>query len=605
MLKPADYLNRYIARLDQKINALQSLHRRLSRWRLLLFTVGIVIAFIAFRSGEAAVGWGSIAVFGIGFLYVARLHRRIESSHRRHRIWQRIKQQHLASLSLDWENLPLPSAFEVSPEHPFASDLNLVGHRSLHHLLDTTVTLGGSRRLLDWLLSETPSAENAMEQQKWVQILRSRNLFRDKLALLSRATHRKAGTKHDDGLRWDDAALQKWLQEKETPFPFRPWLIGLGIFALFNIIMLLFVPKFAPLGIVLYWLVYGSQFPKLKGAFEESQDTQAVLQRFMPPMLFLEKYRSSKLKDLLAPLQHPQYRPSVFTQRLTRIANFSALSRNEFLFVLLNTLMPWDMLFSFLLDRAKAGLQQHLPEWLRAWYKTEALCALATYADLHPRSVFPTFSADSSSVGLKAEQMGHPLIRESQKISNDFEMDTLGEIALFTGSNMSGKSTFLRTVGVNVVLAQAGGTVDAASFQLTPMRVFSCMNVSDSVNDGLSYFYAEVKRLKALLNAAQVRQESPLFFLIDEIFRGTNNRERLAGSRAFIHALAHENGLGMISTHDLELVTLEEALPNLHNFHFREDVTEGKMTFDYLLRKGACPTTNALKIMEIEGLPIK
>jgi DNA mismatch repair ATPase MutS len=136
------------------------------------------------------------------------------------------------------------------------------------------------------------------------------------------------------------------------------------------------------------------------------------------------------------------------------------------------------------------------------------------------------------------------------------------------------------------------------------MRVFTCINVSDSVTDGISYFYAEVRRLKALLQALSMPSETPLLFLIDEIFRGTNNRERLIGSRSYIEALSGGNGVGLVSTHDLELVTLAESLPTIHNFHFRETIVDGLMAFDYKLRTGPCPTTNALTIMQLEGLPV-
>jgi DNA mismatch repair ATPase MutS len=139
---------------------------------------------------------------------------------------------------------------------------------------------------------------------------------------------------------------------------------------------------------------------------------------------------------------------------------------------------------------------------------------------------------------------------------------------------------------------------------MIPFRLFTCINVSDSVHDGISYFYAEVRRLKALLISLRAEHDLPLFFLIDEIFRGTNNRERLQGSRSYVRALAGQHGTGLISTHDLELVTLADELPNLHNYHFREEVEEGRMVFDYLLHLGPCPTTNALKIMELEGLPV-
>jgi DNA mismatch repair ATPase MutS len=160
-------------------------------------------------------------------------------------------------------------------------------------------------------------------------------------------------------------------------------------------------------------------------------------------------------------------------------------------------------------------------------------------------------------------------------------------------------------LGLNLCLTYAGGPVCAASLHTLPFRLFTSIRVTDSVTDGISYFYAEVKRLKALLDALEMDHPLPLFFLIDEIFRGTNNRERLIGSRSYIQALVGQHGVGAISTHDLELVRLADDMPSLKNYHFTESVADRRMLFDYQLRSGPCPSTNALKIMQMEGLPVE
>jgi len=174
---------------------------------------------------------------------------------------------------------------------------------------------------------------------------------------------------------------------------------------------------------------------------------------------------------------------------------------------------------------------------------------------------------------------------------------------LITGSNMAGKSTFLRTMGINLCLAYSGAPVNATSLRVSLFEIYACIKVSDSLADGYSYFYAEVRRLQGLLARLQAKPTLPMFFLIDEIYKGTNNEERLIGSTAYIHALVGQNCVGAISTHDLELVKLSASLPMLQNYHFREDVRDGQMIFDYKLHDGPCPTRNALKIMKLAGLP--
>jgi DNA mismatch repair ATPase MutS len=191
-----------------------------------------------------------------------------------------------------------------------------------------------------------------------------------------------------------------------------------------------------------------------------------------------------------------------------------------------------------------------------------------------------------------------------EKVGNDFIMQEGGQIFIFTGSNMAGKSTFLRTIGSNLCLAFAGGPVSATYLVTRHFRLYSCIRITDSVTDGISYFYAEVKCLRKLLSELEREEARPLLYFIDEIFRGTNNRERLIGGRAYIRTVADKNGLGLIATHDLELAKLAEEIPAVQNYHFREEVASGRMIFDYTLRPGPSPTTNALKIMALEGLPV-
>jgi DNA mismatch repair ATPase MutS len=262
--------------------------------------------------------------------------------------------------------------------------------------------------------------------------------------------------------------------------------------------------------------------------------------------------------------------------------------------------------FIWRLQRLQARIADHLPQWLDILAEVEATSACATFAYLHPAYVWPTFPAGAHEAGptLEATRLGHPLIPATQRVSNDAALHGRGELWLVTGSNMSGKSTFLRTIGINVCLAQAGAPVCGARFEWSWVRLHCCIRVEDSIEQGLSHFYAEVKRLKLILEAARDRSAAPVLYLIDEIFRGTNNRERLIGSRAYIQALASHNGFGLVTTHDLELAELETAISTLRNVHFQERIEDGALSFDYVLRPGPCPTTNTLRIMAMEGLPV-
>jgi DNA mismatch repair ATPase MutS len=272
---------------------------------------------------------------------------------------------------------------------------------------------------------------------------------------------------------------------------------------------------------------------------------------------------------------------------------------------LFNAIIPWDLTLSYLLVQCKDQAKKHLPDWLEAWYELEALCSLANFAYLNPDYVIPEIAENrEQALAFSATQLGHPLIPNDKRVVNDVSIERVGDILLITGSNMAGKSTFLRTLGINLCLAYAGCAVNAASLHTGLYEVYCCISVSDSLTDGYSYFHAEVRRLKLILDRLHEEAANPVFVLIDEIFRGTNNRERSIGSHAYIYALAEASCIGAISTHDLELVTLVDELPQLKNYHFRDAVINNEMVFDYRLYTGPCPTTNALKIMQKEGLPI-
>ena len=365
-----------------------------------------------------------------------------------------------------------------------------------------------------------------------------------------------------------------------------------------------------PLWIATFLVYFGIQsyrFRELSEVFGESYDLAHRLGQIKRVLTRLEIYpftSGGELARICTPLRSGKERPSMILRRIERIASAASIHGNPFLSLVLNILMPWDLFFAYQLEQFKIRLQLVLPGWLEAWYEMEALSSLAEFSYQNPSYTFPTLNKIDAEPVFEAQSLGHPLIPYPTRVTNDFRLEHLGDVILITGSNMSGKSTFLRTVGANLVLAFCGSVTAADRLATLPFRLFASMNVSDSLSDGISYFYAEVRRLRELLEALQDRQAAPLFYLIDEIFRGTNNRERRTGSEAYLHALAGGWGVGLISTHDLELVNLEDEISRLKNYHFREDVEDDRMVFDFRLRPGPSPTTNALRIMALAGLPV-
>lgn len=294
--------------------------------------------------------------------------------------------------------------------------------------------------------------------------------------------------------------------------------------------------------------------------------------------------------------------PVSVLKQIERASGALGLRQNPILALLINFLFPWDLFWTVKFDQARRKVAGSLPTWLEGLANLETSIVLAEWNKAHGEC-WPEFvDLNTSAVLVDAKALAHPLLLKSKRVPNDLLVTRKGRNHLVTGSNMSGKSTFLRAIGLNLLLAHAGAKVTAKSFRLVPLRVESSMRPADSLADGFSSFYSEVSDLVEIVKLAEV--ESAVFYLIDEIFRGTNNRERRIGAEAVIRALAKTPAMGFVTTHDLDLATLEGVVDGLENHHFRDDVTDGLMTFSYEYRLGPCPSTNALKVMRTAGLPV-
>ncbi|RPJ49758.1 MAG: hypothetical protein EHM21_06370 [Chloroflexi bacterium] len=593
-------------RTGKRIAYLRQVESRFPWYRLAALVAALLIIFIAFTSIRPLIAWAVVLVVFAGFMLVVVRHRGIVDRITRLEAFRDLLNTHIARLRLDWEHIPPPAHTLPHPRHPYAADLNLAGDRSLHQLLDTCISLGGSQELADTLLDPTPNPGRIAERQALVRELLDRPVFCAQLELEGLLANPQRGN------RWDGTALLNWLEKHVQTGSLRPLLAALGLLALANITLFVLnalglIPPVWIGTLAVYLGLQSLKFRESSEVFGEAYDLARQLRQLRAIFGGLENYPyepGSRLAVLCAPFWQAPVRPSVALRKIGWIVSMASLRQNPFLSLILNLLMPWDLFFADQLERYKRELNVVLPAWLDAWHQLEALVALANFARLNPENTFPEILPLEEQPVLRGEAIGHPLIPSAARVTNDFTLQEMGEVIVITGSNMSGKSTFLRTLGINLVLAYSGSTVAARAFAALPFRVFTSMTVNDSLSDGISFFYAEVSRLKLLLDQLNANHPLPMFFLIDEIFRGTNNRERQLGTHAYTQALVNKNGVGVISTHDLELVHLSETIPTVHNYHFREDVQDGRMVFDYQIRPGASPTTNALRIMAMAGLPV-
>jgi ABC-type multidrug transport system fused ATPase/permease subunit len=601
-------LTRHVKRLEGEVIKLQELDRRYFWFRLSVLLAGALGIFIAYQSRQSSMLLIAGLLFLIIFSFVVYFNRKVKRSILRFSLSRRYFGDLLARMDLDWAEIAFAPVNTPDEEHPFVSDLNLTGSHSLHQLLNTAISRGGSHRLQDWLLEQIPDLDQLSSRQATVKEIQSLAGFRSRLVLSSSLVS------EDGDEAWDGETLIGWLERKVEAKSLMPLLGLLSALAAANIILFaLFtfdlVPALWMITLAIYAGVYLFTYRNLDEVFGQAQHLSITLDKFRAVLVYLERYSyrmDSHLSQLCQPFWKAGQRPSSYLRQISLIASASSVSANPVVWLLINVLVPWDIFFAYQLQRYKAKMQIMLPSWLDVWYELEALNSLANFSYLNPGYTFPRMAADdvAEEALFEAQALGHPLIPDGVKVCNDFSLEKLGEVVIITGSNMSGKSTFLRTIGVNLCLAYAGGPVNADNLVTKVFRLFTVIQVSDSLTDGISYFYAEVRRLKALLDALEMDHDRPLFFLIDEIFRGTNNRERQIGGRAFVKTLVGGHGVGLISTHDLELVIFADELPGVINFHFQEDVTQRRMIFDYRLRSGPSQTTNALQIMRMEGLPV-
>ncbi|MGA1870383.1 MAG: MutS-related protein [bacterium] len=596
---------RLIRRINQKLKGAEIVHRELGKWRFILFGLTVLFILIAsFQSLLRSVWYGLIFIFLCTYILVVIRHEQLKQNLLRIRLWKKIKEINLARITLEWDKIPYKE-YHVAPHHPYARDLDIIGKYSLLQLLDTTISSQGKAFLMDWLLYPEADLKKLKKRQRLVQVLKERILLRDKLTLeaLCISEDEINGEKLMTRLRNPTSHWFPRLLKVEIIFWLSTVLLCIGWYR-FSLPPLLWGISY-----LVYFLIFLFSLPLLAPIFTRSASLLTEFKKLKAIFFHLKK-RSGEhpaLAQQCAPLRSAENDPFSYLKRASRICDALSIQANTLIHFGINLLFPWDFFFVCRWEKLRRQMLTEIPLWLDTLGEIEAISALANFGCNNPDFIIPYLKMDQEKheVFFSAESLGHPALPKEKRKTNNFELKGLGSLALITGSNMSGKSTFLKTIGINLCLAHAGGFVCASSLRSSWFRIFGCLRVDDSVSEGLSYFYAEVKRLKAILNAAEDWSHPPLLVLIDEIFKGTNNRERVIGGSYYLLKLTQNNLLGLVTTHDLEITKVSQLeKEKIINYHFQESIENKYMKFDYQLRPGVCPTTNALKILEIEGLPV-
>jgi MutS domain V len=485
----------------------------------------------------------------------------------------------------------------INGSHLYADDLDLFGRGSLFELLCQARTRLGENTLADWL-AEPAEASIIRRRQEAVEELRGNVDLRERIALLDAEVH-------DD---LDQNRLIDWTREPARPVRLRIrvgaiLLAGLSVAALIaasttDIGIAPFLLTIIVDGIVT--LSFGRTIRRMARTADEAASGLAILAQVLE-IIERENFRSTMLAEIRSRLETQGLPPSRRIGRLQTLIEWLNNSlRNQF-FIPIAFVLRLPVHLVHAIERWRAEVGPHIPDWLEAVGEFEALACISAFAFEHPDYPFPQIAESGSC--FEARKIGHPLIPAAQCVRNDLRLDDQLQLVLISGSNMSGKSTMLRTVGTNLVLAQAGAPVRAQALTASVFQLGTAMRIRDSLQSGESLFYAAVSRLKAVVDCA--RNGKPLLFLFDEILQGTNSHDRLVGSEGVLRALVDRGAIGLTTTHDLALTQIVERLGSRGvNVHFEDVLVNGKMTFDYHIRPGVVQKSNALELMRLMGLDV-
>jgi hypothetical protein len=587
------------AAAEAELKRLDSVSARYANLRALVFIAGAGVAGMVLFNRLPKTWWWAVGAAAGVYGVLAVLHHQVFLREARQRLYVSLNERGLARLARGWHDFAERGERFLTGSHLYAADLDVFGQGSVFQLMNETATRAGEERLATWL-SWPARAEEVAARQGAARELAPRVGFRQDLCVEARTVSRE---KADPGLfiQWAESgpslAAIRWARPVAVVLP----LVTLTLFVLG---LLEVVPRSLWYAGLLAQLavVWATRLP-LRQMEERMSAGERGFVRYAPVFERVEgeRFEHPELRRLQSGLQREgEPLVSALLKRFSRLYSFVEFKRHQF-HPVVHLFTLWDVHALFALERWREQHGARVRAWFEALAELEALSCVAGLAFDRPGFTWPKVEGDGPRV--KAEGVGHPLLDEP--VLNDVELPGPGCALLLTGSNMSGKTTLLRSLGLNAVLALAGAPVCARAFSLTPLQVLTSMRVKDSLERGVSYFYAEVQRIKAVLDAAAAAKGQALF-LLDEILLGTNTRERQIASREVLRLLLATGAIGGVTTHDLSLASLaDEYGGKVVNMHFRDHLEDGKMVFDYQLRPGVVDTTNALRVLRMAGVPVE
>jgi hypothetical protein len=567
----------------------------ISFFRMITFIGFLVISLIAANRGDLIMLSVSVILFLLFFIFLVNKHHQVDYSFKHYGYLSAINKEEILRIDGKLDSFEGGLSF-IDQHHNYHVDLDIFGQNSLFQLLDRTTTYWGRKVLASWISAPTSNEEIQARQDAvkelsididWSQELQAK------------------GRHHED--HNDMRIFLNWVQQEPLILGKRffeviryagPFLIlTLAILFLYSMISW----EWPVLSILLQSLIIPITNHRIKIIHESTSVSIKSLQSFEALIELVEQkdFQTARLKEIRSTFLLKGGSASRIIGRLKRILQ-GLDNRGNQIYQVFNFILLLDLHYAIAAEKWKKHQPENIKKWFQKLGEMEALNSLAGYHYANPDYSFPEISKEAFLY--QTENIGHPMIPYLHRVYNNFELGGRGTIAMITGSNMAGKTTFLRTIGVNTVLALMGAPVCADYMKISNFRLFTSMRNQDNLEENISSFYAELKRFRQLFD--HINRYGPLLFLLDEILKGTNSSDRHLGAVSLVKQLSEKYSMGLISTHDLELARSSTKDPGIVNYSFESSVKGDKILFDYKIRPGICTTFNASKLMEKMGIKI-
>lgn len=590
--------NHYTERLSLTKGQLQQVKKqifRISMLRLTLFIAGVAGIYFFFSQTPLLIV--CICLTFLPFFILVKVHNRLFIRKEWLETQARIIQEELQALSGDYSSFEDGKEY-VNPEHPYSFDLDIFGRRSLFQSINRTCTFFGKVRLAEWLQNHLHEKASIEKRQEMVREISEHTLFREQFRVAGLVHHSQSS---------DAEKIQAWSQSP-AQYLHAGWVKAFiwGVPVINSLLLITSLAgwtSFSWLGLSFgIFLVLSFGIIKRATYIQETYGKQLKSLNGYARLIALakaENWKSAGMQELMERFNLNGQSPIQALQQLSKELDRLDLRNNQFLYVLLEGSIFFQLQEIVRIERWKARYGQHISKWLETVGELDALCSLGTFAYNHPQYTYPELT--EKPFCFLATQMGHPLMPASQCVKNDATIPSRPFFLIITGANMAGKSTYLRTIGVNYLLACIGAPVCCERLKLYPNQLITSLRTSDSLSDNESYFFAELKRLKRIIDL--LNQGQQLFIILDEILKGTNSMDKQKGSFDLIRQFMQLKANGIIATHDLLLGSLIKQFPEeIRNYCFEADIKENELTFSYKLREGVAQNMNACFLMKKMGI---